>query len=194
MQIEGINVEEGIKNLGSKEFLLELLGDYCNLIDSKALKIEKYLADERIKDYTIEVHALKSSSRLIGALDLSGEFRYLEDLGNAEDIEKIQEETPKVLAHYREYKTYLAPYAARYEMEKKEVPKEEILMYLRGIQEAIEGFDLDTADAAMEKLEECRLPEECIPLMEKLRPLFADVAMEDIISVADKMIALLEDK
>ena len=194
LQIEGINVEEGIKNLGSKEFLLELLGDYCNLIDSKALKIEKYLADERIKDYTIEVHALKSSSRLIGALDLSGEFRYLEDLGNAEDIEKIQEETPKVLAHYREYKTYLAPYAARYEMEKKEVPKEEILMYLRGIQEAIEGFDLDTADAAMEKLEECRLPEECIPLMEKLRPLFADVAMEDIISVADKMIALLEDK
>lgn len=194
LQIEGIDVEEGIKNLGSKEFLLELLGDYCNLIDSKALKIEKYLADERIKDYTIEVHALKSSSRLIGALDLSGQFRYLEDLGNAEDIEKIQEETPKVLAHYREYKTYLAPYAARYEMEKKEVPKEEILMYLRGIQEAIEGFDLDTADAAMEKLEECRLPEECIPLMEKLRPLFADVAMEDIIVITDEIITVLEEK
>ena len=194
LQIEGIDVEEGIKNLGSKEFLLELLVDYCNLIDSKALKIEKYLADERIKDYTIEVHALKSSSRLIGALDLSGQFRYLEDLGNAEDIEKIQEETPKVLAHYKEYKTYLAPYAVRYEMEKKEVPKEEVLMYLRGIQEAIEGFDLDTADAAMEKLEECRLPEECIPLMEKLRPLFADVAMEEIISVTDKMIVVLEKK
>ena len=79
-------------------------------------------------------------------------------------------------------------------MEKKEVPQEEVLMYLKGIQEAIEGFDLDTADAAMEKLEECRLPEECIPLMEKLRPLFADVAMEEIIKVTDKMIAVLEEK
>ena len=100
----------------------------------------------------------------------------------------------KIRAAKEKYNKLLMDLQARYEMEKKEVPKEEILMYLRGIQEAIEGFDLDTADAAMEKLEECRLPEECIPLMEKLRPLFADVAMEDIISVADKMIALLEDK
>ena len=194
LQIEGIDVAEGIKNLGSKEFLYELLGDYCNLIDSKALKIEKYLADERIKDYTIEVHALKSSSRLIGAVELSDQFRYLEDLGNAVDIEKIMEETPKVLEHYRSYKTFLASFAAKQEMEKKEVPKEEVLMYLKGIQEAIEGFDLDTADAAMEQLEQCRLPKECIPMMEKLRPLFADVAMEEIITVTDKMIAVLEEK
>lgn len=194
LQIEGIDVREGIKNLGSKEFLLELLGDYCNLIDSKALKIEKYLADERIKDYTIEVHALKSSSRLIGAIELSNQFRYLEDLGNAGDIEKIMEETPKVLEHYRSYKTFLASFAAKQEMEKKEVPKEEVLMYLKGIQEAIEGFDLDTADAAMEQLEQCRLPKACIPMMEKLRPLFADVAMEEIITVTNKMIAMLEEK
>ena len=173
---------------------MELLGDYCNLIDSKALKIEKYLADERIKDYTIEVHALKSSSRLIGAIELSNQFRYLENLGNAGDIEKIMEETPKVLEHYRSYKTFLASFAAKQEMEKKEVPKEEVLMYLKGIQEAIEGFDLDTADAAMEQLEQCRLPKACIPMMEKLRPLFADVAMEEIITVTNKMIAMLEEK
>ena len=79
-------------------------------------------------------------------------------------------------------------------MEKKEVPKEEVLMYLKGIQEAIEGFDLDTADAAMEQLEQCRLPKACIPMMEKLRPLFADVAMEEIITVTNKMIAMLEEK
>lgn len=194
IQIEGIDVCEGIKNLGNKEFLFELLGDYCNLIDSKALKIEKYLEDDRIKDYTIEVHALKSSSRLIGAKELSEQFRYLEELGNAADIEKILKETPKVLTHYRSYKTFLAPFAAKQEREKKEVPKEEVKMYLCGIQEAIEGFDLDTADAAIEKLEECRLPEECIPMMEQLRTLFADVAMEEIITVTEKMIAVLEEK
>ena len=193
-QIEGIDVSEGIKNLGNEEFLFELLGDYCSLIDSKALKIEKYLEDERIKDYTIEVHALKSSSRLIGAMELSDEFRKLEELGHAADVEKIKAETPKVLEHYRKYKVFLASFAARQEREKKEVPKEEILMYLHGIQEAIEGFDLDTADAAMEKLEECRLPDECIPMLEKLRPLFADVAMEEIIAVTEKMIAVLEEK
>lgn len=194
LQVEGIDVKEGIKNMGSKEFLLELLGDYCILIDSKALKIEKYLEDDRIRDYTIEVHALKSASRMIGATELSERFRYLEELGNAGDMEKIMEETPKVLELYRSYKTYLAPFAAKQEMEKKEVPKEEVLLYLRGIQQAIEGFDLDTADEAMKKLEECRLPEECIPMLEELRPLFADVAMEEIVAITGKMIEVMEGK
>ena len=190
--IEGIDVEQGIKNTGSKTLLYKLLGDYCSIINTKILNIEKYLADERIKDYTIEVHALKSSSRLIGAVELSTEFQNLEILGNAGDIAGIEEETPKVLSHYKKYKEYLEPFALMQEREKKEVSGDEILMYLKGIQEAILAFDLDTADAAMERLEGCRLPDECIPMMGKLRLFFADVAMEDIISLTDKIIAVLE--
>jgi len=193
LQIEGIDVSEGIKNTGSKEYLYERLGDYCNLIDLKSRTIEQYLEEGRIRDFTIEVHALKSSSRMIGALKLSDQFRLLEDLGNANDIESITKETPEVLAHYRSYKDWLAPYAAMKEREKKDVPKEDILMYLQGIQDAIDAFDLDTADAAMEKLEECRLPERCIPMLQNLRVLFADVAMEEIIALTEKMMAVLTE-
>lgn len=192
-QIEGIDVLEGIKNTGSKEFLLELLGDYCSLIDTKAQNIQQYLEEERIRDYTIEVHALKTSSRLIGAMKLSEQFRVLEDLANENEIEKLLNETPEVLTHYKQYKTWLAPLAVRKEREKKEVPKEEVIMYLQGIKESIEVFDLDTADAAMEKLEECKLPENCIPMMEALRPLIADVAMEEIVALTEKMIVALEE-
>lgn len=106
--------------------------------------------------------------------------------------ESKMQETPSVLEHYKQYKKWLESFAVMKEHEKKEVPKEEIIMYLRGIKEAIEAFDLDTADAAMEKLEECRLPDECITMMEKLRPLFADVAMEEIVALTEKMIVLLE--
>ena len=70
-------------------------------------KIEKCLADGMIKDYTIEVHALKSTSRMLGASELSKRFEHLEQLGHAEKLKEIQEETPEVLALYRSYKDIL---------------------------------------------------------------------------------------
>jgi len=194
LQIEGVDALEGIKNTGSKEALFERMGDYCDLIDTKVQNIEQYLENDRIRDFTIEVHALKSSSRMIGAMALSDDFLRLEELGNANQIEKILEETPKILEQYKKYKTYLAPFAAMKEREKKEVPKEEVLMYLQGIREAIEAFDLDTADAAMEKLEGCRLPENCMPMMKELRVLFADVAMEEIMAVTEKIITEVNNR
>ena len=50
---------------------------------------------------------------------------------------------------------------------------------------------MDAADGAMEKLEECKLPEKCIPLLESLRVSMADVAMEEIIETTKKMIEIL---
>lgn len=192
-QIEGIDVAEGIKNIGSLESLKSLLGDYYKTIEMKSVKIEKYLADGMIKEYTIEVHALKSTSRLIGAMDLSERFRQLEEWGKENNEEELIKHTPEVLARYREYKNILEPYGRTMESDKKEADIEEICMYLQGIQEAIAGFDLDTADRAMAELEKCALPQKCIPMMEELRVLIADVAMAEIGVLTKKMIEVLKE-
>lgn len=190
-EIEGIDVKEGIKYSGTKEMFISLLGDFYKLIDTKAAKIEKCIADGLIKDYTIEVHAMKNTTRMIGAKELSQQFWQLEQYGNAQNETAIREETPKVLEHFRSYKKILKQYGTMQETQKREVSGEEIIMYLEGIQEAVEGFDLDAADGAMEKLEECKLPEKCIPLLESLRVSMADVAMEEIIETTKKMIEIL---
>lgn len=193
IQLEGIDTKEGIKNSGTRELFVSLLGDFYKLIDVKSLKIEKCIGDGLIKDYTIEVHALKNTARMIGAMELSEQFWQLEQLGNAKNIEEICKKTPEVLALYRSYKDVLKPYGiARTEL--KEVSKEEMILYIKGIQEAIEGFDLDAADAAMEKLEECRLPDVCQSHMENLRVFMADVAMEEILSVTEEMIKIMEEQ
>lgn len=192
--IEGIDAREGIKNSGSEELFLSLLGDFYKLIDLKSVKIEKCMADQLIKDYTIEVHALKSTARMIGAMELSEGFWRLEQLGNAKDIRAMEEETPKVLALYRSYKPILKPYGAMQEMEKQEASPEELIMYLQEISEAIEGFDLDAADEAMARLEECQMPECCQTQMDYLRAYIADVAMEDILNTTKEMILTLKDE
>ena len=190
--IEGLNVKEGIENSGSKELFLNLLGDYYKLIDQKSTKVEKCLADGLFRDYTIEVHALKSTSRMIGAMELSDMFYELEQLGNAGDQKTLEMKTPNVISLYRSYKAVLEPYGRQKEQEKQAVPVEEILKALEDLKNAMDNFDLDGADAAMHILEGYAFPEEYQDRVEELSAYVADVAMEEVIKLAGELICDLQ--
>lgn len=99
LESEGLNVAEGIQNSGSQELFISLLGDFYRLIDMKAAKIGKCLADGMIRDYTIEVHALKNTARMIGASELSGLFCRMEQYGNEGNLNALETETPYVLGY-----------------------------------------------------------------------------------------------
>lgn len=86
IHIPGIDVEIGIQNTGSEELLEELLGDVYKLMDEKTNQVEKSLTQGNIKNFTTEVHSLKTTCRIIGAVDLGEDFYTLEKLGKAEDI------------------------------------------------------------------------------------------------------------
>jgi len=192
--IEGLDVKEGIQNSGTKELFLSLLGDFYKLIDQKATKVEKCLADGMIRDYTIEVHALKSTARMIGAMELSEKFYRLEQLGNAEDEKTLAIETPPVLSLYRSYKPILEPFAKLREQEKQEVTTEEILTELENLKNAMDCFDLDAADAAMHKLEGFSFPEEYQSKVESLSAYVADVAIEEVMNLADELLHALQNE
>lgn len=187
--IEGINSEEGVKYSGSKKRWLEMLSDFYHIIDFKKKKIEEDMDAGNIESYTVEVHALKNTARLIGAMELSLEFYELEQLGDAKDIERINAKTPSVLSHFESYKPILKPYAFSQEEKKRDVvSKDEIIAALKEIRDAIDGFDLDGADAGMEKLNTYEVPEKYKERMKRLRALVADVAMEDVIKETTALI------
>ena len=190
--IPGINMKEGIENSGSKELFLSLLVDFYKLIDQKAVKVEKCLADGLLREYTIEVHALKSTARMIGALELSEKFYQLEKLGNAEDQITLEKLTPDVLSLYRSFKSLLEPFAKSMEQEKDTVPTEEMIKTLNQLRDAIDGFDLDEADNAMHKLEGYAFPENCRTKVEQLSAFVADVAMEDVMRLTEELIQQLQ--
>ncbi|MBE5888539.1 MAG: response regulator [Lachnospiraceae bacterium] len=187
LQIDGLDVSEGIANCGSKEMFLSLLGDFYKLIDKKATKVEHLLADGMLRDYTIEVHALKSTSRMIGAMELSKQFYELEQLGNAEEQKILESKTPGVLLLYRSYKSVLAPYGIG-NQDKENVPVEIMVHALEQLRDAMENFDLNTADEAMAELEGYVFPETCQSRVEDLSAFVADVAMEDVMRLADELI------
>lgn len=190
--IEGLDVSAGIANCGSKELFISLLGDFYKLIDQKSTKIEKCLADGLVRDYTIEVHALKNTARMIGALDLSEKFYRLEQFGNMNEQEMLEKETPDVLTLYRSYKPVLEPYGRMQEQDKEEVPVEDMIHSLEALRDAVDSFDLDGADAAMHAIEGYAFPDTLVSKVEELGAYVADVAMEEILSLTEQMIEKLK--
>ena len=191
--IEGLNVAEGIQNCGSEELFLELLGDFGRLIDVKCEKLENLLAEHMLRDYTIEVHALKNSARMIGAMELSQLFWRMEQLGNEENLEEIEKNMPKLLALYRGYQPILGKYTRAQTEERVNVSYGEMRDALLRLQNAIDQFDIDEADRQMKLLETYRFPDGLQPMVERLGAYMADVAMEDVTELAQKLIDALAE-
>lgn len=189
--LPGIDSLSGIRCCGGKEMWLSLLGDFYRLIEPKATKLEKCLADDLIRDYTIEVHALKNTARMIGANHLSDRFHHMEDCGNAGNVDSIRRETPDLLREYRGFKEVLKHFGEEQNAEKQETTAENLRELLKQIHDAMDQFDLDGADEAMKELEKYKLPKECEELIEQLRVGMADVMMEEVMETAVEMIALL---
>lgn len=189
----GFSFEEGVKHCGSKAALMKTIRIFYRTIDSKANKIEQCLKEGLISDYVIEVHALKSSALLIGAVPLSEAAKELEDYGKQGKTEVLEEKTPDVLTLYRDLKNILRPYAEKEEDAKKEFSDGEWITALQQIHKCIEQFDLDGVDQIMEQLEEYQVPECIRESMDQLRVYVADVSMEEIMELTDTMTGLLRD-
>ena len=185
--IENLDVAEGIKNCGSLKLFLSLLGDFYKLIDPKSAKVEQCLADGMIRDYTIEVHALKNTARMIGAMELSGLFFEMEQLGNAGDEEELRKRTPAVLDLYRSYKPILAEYAKEEESDKVKASPAVMQETLMRLHDAMDTFDLDEADNALKEMKRYMLPNDLKPMLEQLDVYVADVAMEEVMNLTKLM-------
>lgn len=189
----GFSFEEGVNHCGSKAALMKTIRIFYRTIDSKANKIEQCLKEGLIGDYVIEVHALKSSALLIGAVPLSEAAKELEGYGKQGKTELLEEKTPDLLAMYRDFKDILKPYADKEEAARQEASNGEWCQALQQIHQCIEQFDLDGVDRIMEKLEEYQIPECIRESMDQLRVYVADVSMEEIMELTDTMTELLRD-
>ncbi|MCR5830239.1 MAG: response regulator [Lachnospiraceae bacterium] len=101
-EINGLDTESGIKDCGSEEGYVSVIDVFRKTASSKADEIEKYYREEDWENYTVKVHALKSSARIIGAHELSLAAKNLEAAGKKRDIGVIKSDTEALLNNYRE--------------------------------------------------------------------------------------------
>ena len=175
VDIPGIEPNMGIRYSGSSAVFLELLGDVHELIDDKCALIERYLDEGDIKDFTIQVHALKTTCRMIGAMQLSERFFELEKIGSKGEIEKAGELTPAVLAEFRALKPHLASYVKEKDDPHKDFDKGSILILLNSLRDAVSDFELNKADETMKALLSYRYDNELSDKMNALSGLVSEL-------------------
>ncbi len=180
LELKDIDLKEAVKNCGGYEVLEKVVRDFLISIDAKADAIENSLKEQDIRNYTVYVHALKSSARLIGAMQLSAMAAELEEKGNEENLLFIKEKTPTLLEKYRGYKEKLSA-ADKEKNDLPQIPKEELEDALRSIRELVEAFDFKTAEDIMGMLEGYSIPKEAKPKYDRLLKLMAALDREEIL-------------
>ena len=186
-QIPGLNVEDALKLIGSEKLFMDILKDYYLAIPKKVKLIQGYKDNKEWHNYTIEVHALKSASRQIGALELSDRAAALEAAGNAGDTETIQRDTDALIELYSHYKDALAPFFPEKQDNNDKTPiSVPVLMEIFDeVAQAIDDLDMDQMDAAVQKLDTYQFDDEGAKLCEKLREAVSDMdpdACEEVIN------------
>ncbi len=181
--LSGVDIKAGITNCGDVETYESVVTDFYNSIDRNADAIEGFLNEKDIRNFTVLVHALKSSARLIGALELSDMAAHLEDMGNQENCEEISKLTPALLEKYRMYKVHLAVMADEEDDSLPEIPAEQLEGAFKDMKELIEAYDFDTADSIMLMLKDYSIPLDLKNKYNKVRELMTAVDRDGLLEI-----------
>ena len=108
----GVDTAAGLAYCGGDEqFYKELLAEYAGDPNAKLEELTRYHDSKNWKDYSIKVHAIKSTSKMIGAMDLSSVALFLEEASKESDEEKVESKHKVLMESYEKlirtiYNTY----------------------------------------------------------------------------------------
>ncbi len=184
-----LDVPYALKFLGNESLFWSVLKVYYRTIEKKAKLIKMLEEEEDWTNYTVEVHALKSSSKQIGAIALSDKAAALEKAGNARDSLFIHHNTDEMLQKYTGYLPVLAPFCQ--EKEEEEVDKEDIsasvlVKDFADMRMAIEELDMDKMEEVIHEMKHYSYSEWQQEMFEQLKE-----AVEEI--DVDRCEALLQE-
>ncbi len=187
-EVEGLSVDSGIECSGGGGILIHSLNDFYDTIDYNSKVIEDAYSTGDIKLYTVKVHSLKTSARIVGAQDLSIMAERLEDAGKKGDIDYITANTQKLLEEYRAFKDRLFKIHrdATVETEKPEIPEDELDEAYSALKELVPQMDYDAVEMIISQVKEYNLPDgdaEAFDKLEKALKKFDWDSMEDILGI-----------
>ena len=162
-KIRSIDVNAGILHCGSQKSYMDTLKTYFNSGQKNAEEIEKYWNGKDIKNTTVKIHALKSTSRVIGAMELGDFAARLEKAGEEGDVKTLETDIEKLLIMYRNLLTemeMLGSIDGGVEgSDKPLILEQDIKKTYETISKLCEAFDFDGVAETVKSLEKYRFPE-----------------------------------
>ena len=181
--IEGLDVAEGLNHVGAADAYLEAAATYAETAKRSADEIEEYWRAGDLENTTVKVHGLKSSSKVIGAMELGLLAESLEKAGRAGDTETLRANMDRLLADYRRLGEALAPLLHPSEEPAEEKPmmtEDKLREIYRTLIDYAEAFDYDKMEGVEKLLGEYRIPESERERVNTVRKAIADFDYDEV--------------
>ncbi len=159
--VPDVDKEAGCRNCGAPDAYLEAMKVFYDGLTDTIETINAFYNAEDWHDYTIKVHALKSSARIIGAKKLSKLAERLEAAGDAGRIEELRRDTHKLIMMCQKLQQVLRPFMEKEEASEDlpEMEPEELQEAYEALKEFAAAFDYDDMIYVLESLSDKKPPE-----------------------------------
>ena len=160
-EVEGISISDGLMYCGSVRDFEKFLESFYRDIESRADEIEDAFRKGDLLYFTIRVHALKTTARVIGATGLAELAAALECAGKAEDTQFIQNNIKVLISLFKSYKIRLSGYMAEKQKQKEQkrpISDEELEEAFSALREIAPTMNYDSLEMILEELSFYRLP------------------------------------
>ena len=204
-----INRRKGIQYCGgNEEDYKEILQVHLSTGLQKIREIREKYKEEDWKNYTILVHALKSTSIGIGATDLGERAKQLELAGKEENISYIQAHHKEVMHEYEEVLLEIGGETVRDKFAKgpvriseentetepavqEAISKDLWRFHLSGLTDLLNTFEKEEVENKLQEL--AGYSYQGKSLKELLKPIKEKVSQFDFLTAAEEVMKLLEE-
>ena len=149
-------------------------------------ELKDFIAGGDIKNYTIKVHALKNTARMIGATGVSKEALYLEKCGDEGREEIIYAKEGELINHFE---TVIATLKEKYGLGNENLEPIDMNMFaemLETLIEFVKGFDFDRADEIVAEIKKFKIPENISESFEKMGNALYNYDADSVINYANE--------
>lgn len=180
--MDEIDSDLGTDNCGSVEGLIRALKIFAGNAISKADEIDSFYKSDDLEGYTIRVHALKSSARIIGATGLSEKARLLEEAGKNKDRSYIKQNNDLLI---RDFKNLGAKLSSAFTEESAEagemIPAEKLQDAYNTIYELALMMDYDSLELIFDSLKEYSFEDKDRLKLERIRNAMDDLNWDGVL-------------
>ncbi|MCR5584776.1 MAG: response regulator [Lachnospiraceae bacterium] len=167
-----LDCAKAVEGLGSTSLFRKIVADYYRKGPAIYEAIEKAISEADWNDYTIRMHALKSTSRQIGALELGDMAEKLEMAGKAAEAEAVEMYHTVTMSMFKKLLDDLSKYFDEgNDEDKKEqamISDVELKEIFEKLREACEELDMDRMEECGELLGSKTYPEDKREIIDNL--------------------------
>ena len=183
-EIDDLDVSEGIKNCGGEQSFMNVIETFYDTSEAMSQDILKFYGSQDVENYTIKVHALKSSARIIGDMKLSKLAEALENAGKENDMDFIDQHTGEAMDLFEALCDALKKFDEQDE-EKEILPDKGFKEVCNLISHSADNMDFTMIESLIDQLKDYKLKPDDEKLIKEVNARLLELDWDGIKEIID---------